>query len=229
MPQKQPAVPNLPVSIAAFTALQTAFQNGITASALGGKVNTALKNEARDALVSAMRQWAAYVQSLVPTLTLSQVLTSGFDVVNPNTTPKPLTQPVFTLDDSVTTQLAVWLTAVTNERRIKCSMPSARGSRWSGHFPNTKNIGLTNLTPGTVYNVRIRAIGGSTQYSVWSATMSPDGDLKTRGENFRQVVTASNPGNGFLVGTHKPSETQPAIARVKSTFASPTLKPARMW
>jgi hypothetical protein len=38
--------------------------------------------------------------------------------------------------------------------------------------PNTKGIVLTNLTPGTTYNVRIRAIGGSTQYSPWSATMS---------------------------------------------------------
>jgi len=31
---------------------------------------------------------------------------------------------------------------------------------------------LTNLAPGTIYNVRIRAVGGSVQYSDWSATMS---------------------------------------------------------
>ena len=78
-------------------------------AAQGGKVNTALKNEAQDAMVSALRQTAAYVQSLVPTLTLSQVLTSGFDVANSNTTPSPLAQPVFTLDNSSTMQLAVVL------------------------------------------------------------------------------------------------------------------------
>ena len=42
----------------------------------------------------------------------------------------------------------------------------------AGIYPNTNNIVLKDLTPGTVYNVRIRAIGGSTQYSAWSATVS---------------------------------------------------------
>jgi hypothetical protein len=165
--------PNLPVTMAVFTALQTAFQNAITASAQGGKLNTALKTEARDALVSAMRQWAAYVQSLAPTLTASQVLTSGFDIVNSNTTPMPLDQPVFTLDNSVTTQLAVWLTAVTNAKAYQMQYAIGAGP-WleAGIFPNTKNIVLTNLTPGTIYNVRIRAVGGSTQYSAWSATVT---------------------------------------------------------
>ena len=165
--------PNPPISLAAFTALQMAFQNGITAAAQGGKVNTALKNEARDALVAAMRQWAAYVQSLAPTLTVSQVLTSGFDLVNPNTTPMPLDQPVFALDNSLTTQLVIWLTAVTNAKAYQLQYAAGAGP-WleAGIFPNTKNIALTNLTPGTVYNVRLRAIGGSTQYSEWSATVT---------------------------------------------------------
>jgi hypothetical protein len=164
--------PNLPVSIAALTALQTAFQNAITAAAQGGKVNTATKNEARDALVSALRQTAAYVQSLAPTLTVSQVLSSGFDVANANTTPSPLTQPVFTLDNSTTTQLAVYLTAVPNAKAYQVQYSTGSGA-WqeAGVYPNTKGIVITNLTPGTIYNVRIRAVGGSTQYSPWSASV----------------------------------------------------------
>ena len=165
--------PNLPVTVAVFTGLQTAFQNAITAKAQGGKINTALKAEARDALISAMRQWAGYVQSLAPTLTLSQVLTSGFDVVNPNTTPMPLDQPVFTLDNSLTTRLAIYLDAVTNAKAYQVQYAIGTGP-WleAGVFPNTRNIFLTNLTPGTVYNVRIRAVGGSTQCSEWSGTVS---------------------------------------------------------
>jgi len=42
----------------------------------------------------------------------------------------------------------------------------------AGIYPNTKNIVLNNLTPGAIYNVRIRAVGGSTHYSPWSATVS---------------------------------------------------------
>ena len=51
-------------------------------------------------------------------------------------------------------------------------VPEGVGAVGGGIFPNTKNNVLANLAPGTVYNVRIRAIGGSTQYSEWSATMS---------------------------------------------------------
>jgi hypothetical protein len=165
--------PNLPVLIAALTALQTAFQNAMTAAAQGGVPLTAAKNEARDALVSALRQTAAYVQSLTPTLTLSQVLSSGFDVVSASSTPAPLDAPVFTLDNSSSTQLAVNLTAVANAKAYQMQFATGTGA-WleAGIFPNTKDIVLTNLTPGTVYNVRIRAIGGSTQYSDWSITVS---------------------------------------------------------
>lgn len=165
--------PNLPVTIAALTALQEAFQNAMTAAAQGGPLDTAAKNEARDALVVALRQTAGYVQTLALTLTLSQVLSSGFDVVMPKNTPAPLTQPVFKLDNSMPTQLAVSLSAVPNAKSYQVQFGSGANT-WqeSGIYPNTKGIVLTNLTPGTVYNVRIRAIGGSTQYSEWSTTMS---------------------------------------------------------
>jgi Flp pilus assembly protein TadG len=164
---------SLPVALMVLQSLQTALQDAITASAQGGTVNTALKNEAQDAMISALRQTAAYIQSLAPTLTLSQVLTSGFDVVNPNTTPMPLEQPVFTLDNSTTAQLAVYLQAVTNAKAYQVQFSTGAGL-WleAGIYPNTKNIVLKNLTPGTTYNVRIRAVGGSTQYSDWSATVS---------------------------------------------------------
>ena len=164
---------NLPVALTVLQSLQTALQDAITSSAQGGTVNTALKNEAQEAMIPALRQTAAYIQSLAPTLTLSQVLTSGFDVVNPNTTPMPLEQPVFTLDNSTTAQLAVYLQAVTNAKAYQVQFSTGAGL-WleAGIYPNTKNIVLKNLTPGTTYNVRIRAVGGSTQYSDWSATVS---------------------------------------------------------
>jgi hypothetical protein len=165
--------PNLPITIAAFTALQLAFENAMTAAAQGGTMATAAKNEARDALVSALRQFSGYVQSLTANLTVSQVLSSGFDIVVPNTTQSPLDQPVFTLDNSMTTQVGVALQAVTNAKAYHVQFSIGAGA-WqeAGIYPNTKGIVLPGLTPGTMCNVRIRAIGGSTQYSAWSATMS---------------------------------------------------------
>jgi hypothetical protein len=165
--------PSLPVTIANLTASQVAFQNAITAQAQGGKLATAAKSEAKDALVAALRQEAGYVQSLCVTLSLSQVLSSGFDVVIPNNTQTPLSQPVFTLDNSTTAQLAIYLTAVPNAKAYQVQFSTGTGA-WqeAGIYPNTKGIVLTNLTPGTIYNVRVRAVGGSTQYSPWSATVS---------------------------------------------------------
>ena len=165
--------PTLPVSIAALTALQLAFQDAMATAAQGGPADTTAKNEARDALISALRQTAGYVQSVAVTLTLSQVLSSGFDVVIPTSTPSPLDQPVFTLDNSTTTQLVVGLTAVVNAKAYQVQYGNGNGA-WleGGIYPNTKGIVLKNLTPGSVYNARIRAVGGSTQYSDWSATMS---------------------------------------------------------
>jgi hypothetical protein len=72
-------VPNLPVTIAALTALQAAYQAALTAAAVGGQKDTAALKEARNELVAALRQIVAYIQSL--NLTESQVLTLGFDVV----------------------------------------------------------------------------------------------------------------------------------------------------
>lgn len=169
-----PLFPNLPVTIASLTALQVAFQDALTAAAQGGVIATAAKNEAADALVVALRQIAGYISSLAPTLSLSQVLSSGFDVVNTNRTPVPLTQPIFSLDNSVAGQLAVSLSAVTNAKAYQVQYTVGTSTTWLelGIFPNTKGIVLPNTTAGTVYNVRIRAVGGSTGYSDWSATVS---------------------------------------------------------
>lgn len=167
-----PLFPALPVNATALAALQTAFQNAITAAAQGGTVATALKEEARDALVAALRQNAAYVQSLGLT-NLSDVLSSGYDVVNTNTVRSPLSQPIFTLDNRNTTELTVELQAVPNAKAYQVQFTTGAAA-WqdAGIYPNTKGIRLTDLTPGTVYQVRIRAVGGSTQYSDWSATVS---------------------------------------------------------
>ena len=164
--------PNLPLTIAALTALQVAFQNASAASAHGGTVLTELKKEAREALVSALRQIAGYIQSLaLPNV--SDILSSGYDVINTNNTQSPLIQPVFTLDNSMPGQLNVYLQAVPYAKayQVQYCIGTAAWQE-AGIYPNTKGIVLTNLTSGTVYNVRIRAIGGSTQYGPWSATVS---------------------------------------------------------
>src|ERR1017187_2056537 len=108
--------PNLPIKIADLTTMQAAYEAAMSAAAVGGPKDTALLNETRDTLVSALRQIAAYIQSL-GLQNMSDVLSSGFDVVIPNSTPSPLDMPVVTgLDNSVSTQLGVHLQPVSNAR-----------------------------------------------------------------------------------------------------------------
>ena len=164
--------PNLPLTIAAFTALQAAYQDAMNAAAVGGDADTAALLEARNALVMAMRQIAAYIQSL--NLTESQVLTSGFDIIVWSKTKITLVAPVINgLDNTITTQLGVSLQAVAGAKAYQVQYCAGTGP-WVdiGIWPNTKGIVITNLTPGTVYGVRVRGIGGSTQYGPWSATAS---------------------------------------------------------
>jgi hypothetical protein len=155
-----------------LTALQTAYQDAMSAAAIGGPTDTAAMMEARDALVAALRQIAAYIQSLG--LTASQVLTSGYDVVIWNHTTITLLAPVVSgLDNSISGQLGVSLQAVTGAKAYHVQYCTGTDP-WLdvGIWPNTKGIVIMNLTPGTVYSVRVRAIGGSTQYSPWSAVIS---------------------------------------------------------
>ncbi|HEY3931371.1 MAG TPA: hypothetical protein VGM58_03275, partial [Verrucomicrobiae bacterium] len=167
-----PLTPDLPVKVPALTTLQVDFADSITAAQQGGKVETAKKNQARTTLVSALRQNAAYVQSVALT-DLADILSTGYDVVSTNKTQSPLTTPVFALDNSFPGQIAVDLTAVVNAKSYQVQYSIGTGA-WQelGIFPNTRGIIISGLTQATICNTRIRAIGGSTQYSQWGATVS---------------------------------------------------------
>ncbi|HUZ07068.1 MAG TPA: fibronectin type III domain-containing protein [Candidatus Paceibacterota bacterium] len=165
--------PNLPITIAALTLLQTAYGAAITAAAVGGNKETADLAEARGNLVAALRQIASYIQS-IPGITESQVLTSGFDVVVWSKNKITLVAPDgISLDNSISAQLGVYLQAVSGAKAYHVQYCTGTGA-WLdvGIWPNTKGIVILNLTPGTVYSVRICGIGGSTQYGPWSATVS---------------------------------------------------------
>jgi hypothetical protein len=167
-----PLTPDLPVKVPALTTLQAAFADSIQAAQQGGKVETAKKNQARAALLSALRQNAAYVQSLALT-NVGDILSTGYDIVSTNRTQSPLTTPVFALDNSFPGQIAVDLSAVTNAKSYQVQYSIGTGA-WQelGIFPNTRGIVISGLTQATICNTRIRAIGGSTQYSQWGATVS---------------------------------------------------------
>ncbi len=165
--------PNLPVTLTALAALQKAYQDAMTAAAVGGPPDTEAQAEAYNDLLVALRVIAAYIQSL--NLTAAQVLLSGYDVVNHSRSKITLIAPLITgLDNSVTTQLGASLQAVAGAKAYHVQYTTDGGKTWveAGIWPNTKDIIITGLIAGTVYGVRARGVGGSTQYGPWSATVS---------------------------------------------------------
>lgn len=171
--KNNPLFPNLPVKYVDLQALVANYQAKMAASAIGGSIDTAAFSEARDAVLIALRQIAGYIQSFGLT-NVSDVLSSGFDVILRGKNPKqPLTMPVFALDNSVPGQVGFNLAAVLNAKSYHVQYCIGDGPMIElGIFPNTKNILLPSTVAGTLYSARIQAIGGSTNYSPWSAVMT---------------------------------------------------------
>jgi hypothetical protein len=84
-----------------------------------------------------------------------------------------LSDPVVSLDNSISARLGVLIGSVPNAKAYHVQYCIGTGA-WIdlGIFPNTRNIVVPNTTPGTIYSARAQAVGGSTQYSSWSAVAS---------------------------------------------------------
>jgi len=169
------AFPALPVKIVDFTALFTAFQTAVTN--MGKNTNqqlTALRDEAREALLDAARKNGAYVQS-VALNSLSMLLSSGYQNVPTQSPSSPLDIPtILSVTNNGTTQVALRLSRVDNAKSYQIQFSTDNGKTWTlaGAYPKARSIVLTNLTPGTTYMIQAQAIGGSTGQSGWSNPVS---------------------------------------------------------
>ena len=151
-----------------MTTLEDVFEAAITAAYSGGPQQTAAKEAARSAVLDALRKNANYVQTLA-SHDLEMLLSSGFTAVSTNRAQAPLDQPVIaTIENLGTTKLLVRATPILNARNYQVQMSTGTGA-WQdvGIFTQARRIVLESLTPGTIYNVRLRALGGSTGYSDW--------------------------------------------------------------
>ena len=167
-----------PLTMAALQALLDTFAAAIGDKAQGGTAATSAKNDARAALVDALRQIAMYVQ-VTSNNNLTMLLTSGFQAANTNRAQTPLDQPVIgDLINGNSGELVVRLKPVINahayEARFAVIGTGGTPGPWQngGTFISTRNLTLTGLTPGTTYIVEVRAIGGSTGHSDWSNAVS---------------------------------------------------------
>ena len=169
------AYPTPPLTMVALQTLLTAFTEAIAAQAQGGPAATALKDQKKDALIAGLRLLANYVQGACNN-DLAVLLSSGFEAVSTSRSRSPLEKPEgVEVDNGNTGELILKVPPVKNARtyEVRHATAAAPGV-WAlgGLFTGARAMRVSGLTPGTLYALQVRAIGGSTGYSDWSDAVS---------------------------------------------------------
>jgi hypothetical protein len=166
--------PSPPVTLEALQTAVNAFNLAITAQALGGTAATAEKKKKRLEIEKMLRKLVSYVQATCDD-DLTVLLSSGFAAAGQTRTQSPLPKPVIrSVDNGHTSQLLINVGRLSNARtyEIRCAPINNGGApgAWqsAGAFTFSRAMPVNGLTPGTMYSVQARAIGGSTGYSDWS-------------------------------------------------------------
>lgn len=173
-----PPNPAYPVTAVALGTALSEFAAANAAAALGGPVDTAMKNVKREVLISLLRELASYVQDNHGN-DLAKLLASGFEAVSTNRASVPLEQPIIKdIVNGMSTQLIVRVGRVDNARayevRYALIGPDGAPGPWQTTqlFTSARGMKVGGLTPGGMYLFQVRAVGGSTGYSDWSNAVS---------------------------------------------------------
>jgi hypothetical protein len=164
-----PAVPPDPTAPVNMTTRITALQVAIKNYPDGGQLALTARNVALAAVIEGLDSLAFYVQT-VARFDQDLIFTSGFVPMSTNRSQSKLDTPSITgIDNDTSTELDVHLTTVANAFGYEVQICTGTGA-WTTiqYSAQARTITLTGLTTGTVYQVRARALGGSTGQSDWS-------------------------------------------------------------
>jgi hypothetical protein len=161
--------PTPPVTIPDLQTAKNDFTAKLTAAHGGSHADTAAKNNSRQSLLGSLRLLAGYVQ-INCNNDMAVLLSSGFDAMNTNRAQSQLEQPQgLVIKNGTSGQLVASVTPVKNtslyEGRAKGPTGDWMPSVLTG---DSRHITFEGLTPGLVYTVQVRALGGLTGQSDWS-------------------------------------------------------------
>ena len=150
------------------------FSAKIGAQNQGGTAATLDRDASRETLIGLLRQIALWLdnkaQGNVDTVTLFH-----FDYIEsgqhaPATLAKPVIKAIL---NEITTQLKLRVLAVANAHSYVVEY-RVGGGAWTagGTFTNSRGMVVTGLTPGTLYEFRVRAVGGNNMVSDWSDSVT---------------------------------------------------------
>lgn len=166
-----------PPADATLAMLETAQQNftvKLNAASTGGMQATEAKNSSRQDLLKLLRKVAGYVEITAPDRT--EVLSAGFETRSMNNAREPLPQPIGVQVNNGTAGQLIARTGrpIKNANLYEGRASADGGSTWlpSVFSGDSRHITFKGLTPGAMYTIELRALGGSTGQSDWSDPVS---------------------------------------------------------
>ena len=161
--------PTPPVTLAALQTARNDFTTKIATAQGGSVLDTANKNNSRQTLLGILRKYVNYVQINCDD-DMAKLVSSGFDAMSTNRASVPLDQPQdLNVDNGNTGELIASVKALPNSSMYK-GRAKPDGGDWlpSAFSGDSRRIVIAGLTPGTMYTVEVRALGGQTGQSPWS-------------------------------------------------------------
>jgi hypothetical protein len=166
------ATPPTTATMTILSAARDAFSQSMADAEMGGSVDTAHKNQMRSDLLNVLYSLANYVEGACGQ-SLENLLSSGFKAASQDRRREPLPKP-----DSVAVKAGLMegqLVAAVKPAIKNTSLYEGRAKlqgteTWlpSVLTGDSRHVTFSDLTPGAMYVIQIRALGGSTGASEWS-------------------------------------------------------------
>ena len=169
----EPAVPPDPDAPVDMTTRKTQLETAIQAAAVGGKKETAAKNDALEFALDGLDQEAFYVQS-VYRYNVTGMLSTGFQPASTNRAQSQLDTPtIISIDSDVPAQLTLHVSPIDNAYGYEIQTRTGTGE-WTTvlYSSAARSIVLPGLISGTMVGVQVRGLGGLTGYSGWSMAVT---------------------------------------------------------
>ena len=161
--------PTPPATMAVLDTARSDFEKKVAKADSGGPPDTVIKDAARQTLIGILRQEANYVEGTCNN-DLATLLSSGFEAANTERRRLPLEQATsLVIRNGTTAQLIARVAPVKNTKLYEGRAKTATGDWMPSVFTgDSQHIIFDGLTPGTIYTIQVRALGGSTGQSDWS-------------------------------------------------------------
>jgi hypothetical protein len=168
-----PNFPTVDPALSVITAALAAFRNAVNTMKQGGTQATKARDAARNALIALLRALVLDIQKQSQGDPV-KMLSSGFDIYTNSNAQYELDQPVIIgIENGASGQVILHVTPLDGARCYEIQFCGPDGVWKSApSCSQARTIPVPGLTPGLMYQFRVRGVGGATGFSDWSDPVS---------------------------------------------------------